>query len=99
MSDVREFDGRWSMGQLRERFDVHATILLANEAGRHPGVVLEKDDVVALDRLLQEGPLELERLHRIEVVAHYPREIDVRRRRHQVGGEDRGLPAGLDEDD
>ena len=49
--------------------------------------------------LPQERALEFERLHRIQVEAHDPRKVEVRRRGQQVGGEHRGLPCRFEVDD
>jgi hypothetical protein len=62
-------------------------------------IVLEQDHVFALDRFPDDGPLEGQRVHGIEVVAHDPRFVDVRRCRDHVGGEDGRLVARLQVDD
>ncbi len=61
----------------------------ADVAGSDVGIVLEEYQILAVDRLAHERAFERQRIHRIEVVAHDPRLVDVRRRRDQVGGEDR----------
>ena len=56
-------------------------------------VVLEDAQPVLRRQPRQPEPFRLERLQRIEVVAHGPGDRRVRRRRHQVGEEDRpGVP-------
>src|SRR5690242_5489916 len=74
---------------LSKRFDVLPAVLLANVAGGDRWIVLEKDQILAVDRLADERPLEREGVHRIQVVAHDPRLVDVGRRRHEIGSEHR----------
>ena len=73
--------------------------VLADVAGRHLRVVLENDQVLAVDGLADEALLERQRLHREQVVAHHPRVLDVGRRGDEVGHEHHGLPPRLHVDD
>src|SRR5882672_1949141 len=62
----------FSVLQGRERLHHRASVLLADISGRNRRIVLEENDVFPLDRFPHEGALELERLHRIQVVRHDP---------------------------
>ena len=72
---------------------------LADDAGRDRRIVLEEDNVLAVDRLAHEALLVQERVHRIEVVAHHPGRVHVRGGRHEVGHVDRRPTAGLEPDE
>ena len=95
-SCLRPFAPSWLCRRLQDSLDAQLAILLPDTPGRDLGVVLEQNQIVALHRLAQERALEGQRIHRVKVVAHDVRQRQVRRRRQQVGGEDRRLPAGLD---
>src|SRR5207237_8831689 len=76
-------------------FHVLLPVRFADIACRDLRVVLEKYQILAFDRLAHEVPLERQRLHRVEVVSHDPRFIDMRRGGHEVRREDGGVSARL----
>src|SRR5207253_6954107 len=76
-------------------FHVLLPVRFPDIACRDLRVVLEKYQILAFDRLAHEVPLERQRLHRVEVVSHDPRFIDVRRGGHEVRREDGGVSARL----
>src|SRR5687768_6581359 len=76
-----------------------ASVPVADVSGSDARIVLEENQVLALDRLSDEVPLERHRLHGEQVVSHDPGVLQVRRRRDQIRDEHGGLPARLDEDD
>src|SRR6478735_8364839 len=82
-----------------DRLDEPLAIRLADVSRRDVGIVLEEYQIFPLDRLADEGPLERERVHRIEVVAHHPGAVDVGGGRDEIGGEHGGTPFGLEVDD
>src|SRR2546426_10356858 len=79
--------------------DVALSLLLPDVPGRHERVVLEEDQIFAVDSLPDEPLLERERLHRKQVEPENPRVLDVRGRRNEIGREDRGPATRLDEHD
>ena len=58
--------------------------------------MFEEDQVFERGRLGEKRPLECQRLHRIQVVTHDPRQRHVRGRRDQIRHEDGRLSARLD---
>src|SRR3954462_15893515 len=78
---------------------VKAAALFSDVPCRNSGIVLEKDQVLAVDRFPHEGALEFESLHWIQVVGHDPGDVDVRGGRDQVRGEHGGPAARLYIDD
>src|SRR5262245_49776150 len=58
--------------------------VLADVAGGYARVVLKENQVFAIDRLANESPLEGQRLHREQVVAHHPWVLQMRDRRDHV---------------
>ena len=59
-------------------------VRLTDVAGGHVRIVLEHDQVLAVDRLTDEPFLEHHGVHGKEVVAHHPRVLQVRRGRNEV---------------
>src|SRR3954463_4206094 len=81
------------------RLDVLAAIPFADVAGADDRIVLEKDQILVVDCLTYERPLEREGVHRIEVVAHDPRVVNMRRGRDEFCREYGGAPLRFDDDD
>src|SRR5436190_20689840 len=81
------------------RFYIQPAVFLSNDPRGNGWIVFEEHDVLALDGFGDEGALELERFHRIEIVGHDPRHVDVRGGREQIRGEHGRLPGRLDVDD
>ena len=71
----------------------------AEAARRERRIVLEEHQILALDGFARKCPLERQRFHRIEVVAHDPCIGDVRRRGKHVGREHRDLARRFDHHD
>src|SRR5687767_13310294 len=59
-------------------------ILLADIAGGDVRIVLEQDEILALNSLSQESSLEVERVEREQIVPHHPYFRKMRGRRQQV---------------
>src|SRR5215218_4916513 len=81
------------------RLDVPAALSFADVASADDRIVLEEDQILVIDRLTYERPLEREGIHRIEVVAHDPGVVDMRRGRDQICREYSGAPVRFDDHD
>ena len=60
-------------------------VKLDEDARGNRGIVFEQDQGLAGQRLVDEGLLRGQRVHRIQVEAHAPRVGQVRRRGHEIG--------------
>src|SRR5690554_4746926 len=74
------------------------SVLLADPPPCDRRVVLEDQEPVLLLRALHDRALRFQRHERLDIIAHDPRERQVRTGGHDVGKKDRGLACGLDED-
>src|SRR5688572_2460073 len=88
-----------SLGQSSNLLDVPLAVLFANIPGGNIGVVLEDDQILALNRFLQEGSFEVQRVEREEIVTHHPHFRQVRSSRQQVSCKNGGLAGRFDHDD
>src|SRR5690606_26397792 len=74
------------------------SVLLADPPPCDRRVVLEDQEPVLLLRALHDRALRFQRYERLDVIAHDPRERQVRTGGHDVRKKDGGLAGGLDED-
>src|SRR5688572_4814558 len=84
---------------LQNRLDVALVVLFPNVPRGDDRIMLEEDQVLAVDGVPDEALLDGQRLHREEVVPHDPCVLNVSRGRDQIGGEYRRPAAGLQEHD
>ena len=85
------------LGPSRPLFDVPLPVVRSRMyPSGNIGIVLEDDEIFALHGFAQEGSLEVERIERIQIVAHDPDFWKMRRGRQQVRDEHRSLACRLD---